>query len=393
MKKTIRDYDLKGKKVIIRGDFNVPIKNGEIQDDNRIKESLETINYAIDHDAKVILLSHLGRIKTKEDLEKNTLEPVALRLSELLDKEIIFVTETRGKLLEDEINNMKEQDIILIENTRYEDLDEKKESKNNEELGNYWASLGDIFINDAFGTSHREHASNVGIAKKLPNGIGFLIEKELKIMKEAIDNPKRPFTVILGGSKVNDKIGVIENLVKIADKILIGGAMAFTFLKANDIEIGSSLLDIENIEFCKKILEKHQDKIVLPIDVITTTDINSPKDVRLCNISDIKDNEIGVDIGDKTLEIYKKYLEESNTVIWNGPVGKFEIDEFSNGTKGICEILKNKDITIIGGGDTASAAINFGYKKSFTHISTGGGASLEMLEGKELPGIGVIEEI
>ena len=393
MKKTIRDYDLKGKKVIIRVDFNVPIKNGEIQDDNRIKESLETINYAIDHDAKVILLSHLGRIKTKEDLEKNTLEPVALRLSELLDKEIIFVTETRGKLLEDEINNMKEQDIILIENTRYEDLDEKKESKNNEELGNYWASLGDIFINDAFGTSHREHASNVGIAKKLPNGIGFLIEKELKIMKEAIDNPKRPFTVILGGSKVNDKIGVIENLVKIADKILIGGAMAFTFLKANDIEIGSSLLDIENIEFCKKILEKHQDKIVLPIDVITTTDINSPKDVRLCNISDIKDNEIGVDIGDKTLEIYKKYLEESNTVIWNGPVGKFEIDEFSNGTKGICEILKNKDITIIGGGDTASAAINFGYKKSFTHISTGGGASLEMLEGKELPGIGVIEEI
>lgn len=392
MKKTIKDYDLKGKKVIIRVDFNVPIKNGEIQDDNRIKESLETINYALEHDAKVILLSHLGRIKTEEDKEKDTLEPVALRLSELLDKEIIFVTETRGKLLEDEINNMKEQDIILIENTRYEDLDGKKESKNNEELGNYWASLGDIFINDAFGTSHREHASNVGIAKKLPNGIGFLIEKELKIMKEAIDNPKRPFTVILGGSKVNDKIGVIENLVKIADKILIGGAMAFTFLKANNIEIGSSLLDIENIEFCKKILEKHQDKIVLPIDVITTTDINSPKDVRLCNISDIKDNEIGVDIGDKTLEIYKKYLEESNTIIWNGPVGKFEIDEFSNGTKGICEIIKNKDITIIGGGDTASAVINFGYKKAFTHISTGGGASLEMLEGKILPGIGIIDE-
>lgn len=392
MKKTIRDYDLKGKKVIIRVDFNVPIKDGEIQDDNRIKESLQTINYAIEHNAKVILLSHLGRIKTEEDKEKYTLEPVALRLSELLDKEIVFVTETRGPLLEEEINNMKEQDVLLIENTRFEDLEGKKESKNDEELGVYWANLGDIFINDAFGTCHREHASNVGIAKNIPNGIGFLIEKELEIIEEAIKNPQRPFSVILGGSKVSDKIGVIENLVKIADYILIGGAMAFTFLKAADMPIGSSLLDEENIEFCKKMLKEHQDKIILPIDVVTTTDINVPTNVRQCFINDIKENEIGVDIGHSSTKLFKSYLEESNTVIWNGPVGKFEIEEFSNGTKDICEILKNKNITIIGGGDTASAVINFGYKKAFTHISTGGGASLEMLEGKKLPGIGIIED-
>lgn len=391
MKKTIKDYNLKGKKVIIRVDFNVPINNGEIEDDNRIKESLQTIKYAVEHNAKVILLSHLGRIKEEQDKEKNTLEPIALRLSELLDKEIIFVTETRGKLLEEEINNMKEKDIILIENTRFEDIDGKKESKNDEELGKYWSKLGDIFINDAFGTSHREHASNVGIAKNLPNGIGFLIEKELQIIGNAIENPKRPFTVILGGSKVNDKIGVIENLVNIADHIIIGGAMAFTFLKAEGMPTGSSLVDIDNIDFCKKILKNHKNKIVLPIDIITTTNIDRPENVRQCFINDIKANEIGVDIGYGSIKLFKTFLEDSNTVIWNGPVGKFEIKEFSKGTKEICEILKNKDITIIGGGDTASAVINFGYKNSFTHISTGGGASLEMLEGKILPGIGIIE--
>ena len=392
MKKTIRDYDLNNKKVIIRVDFNVPIINGNIEDDTRIKESLETIKYALDNNAKIILLSHLGRVKTEEDLEKNTLEPVALRLSELLDKEIIFVTETRGELLEEEINNMKPQDIILVENTRYEDLIDKKESKNDEELGSYWASLGDIFINDAFGTSHREHASNVGIAKNLPNGIGFLIEKELKIIGETIDNPKRPLTVILGGSKVSDKIGVIENLVNIADNILIGGAMAFTFLKAAGMEIGASLLDEENIDFCKKRLETNKEKLILPVDVVTTTNLDKPENIRNCFISDIKDNEIGVDIGHTTIKLFKDYLNESNTIIWNGPVGKFEIEEFSNGTKELCEIIKDKPITIIGGGDTASAVKNLGYEDSFTHISTGGGASLEMLEGKTLPGIGIIEE-
>lgn len=390
--KTIKDFDLKNKKVIIRVDFNVPIKNGIIQDDTRIKESIETIKYALDNDAKVILMSHLGRIKEKEDLEKNTLEPVALRLSEILDKEIIYVTETRGKLLEDEINNMNSQDIILIENTRFEDLESKKESTNDEELGSYWASLGDIFINDAFGTSHRSHASNVGIASKLPSGIGFLIEKELNVLGTAINNPKRPLTVILGGSKVSDKIKVIENLVNIADYILIGGAMAFTFLKAQNYNIGSSLLDEESIDFCKKILKEYKDKIILPTEIITTTDINTPTNVRKCHIKDIKENEFGVDIAKESIKEFEKYLNKSSTIIWNGPVGKFEIKEFSYGTKELCEIIKNKDITIIGGGDTASAVINLGYKDAFTHISTGGGASLELLEGKKLPGIAVIEK-
>lgn len=392
MKKTIKDYNLNGKKVIIRVDFNVPIKDGEILDDNRIKQSLETINYAIDNNAKVILLSHLGRIKTEEDKEKNTLEPVALRLSELLDKEIVFVTETRGEILEQEINNMKNGDVILVENTRYEDLDGKKESSNDEELGKYWASLGDIFINDAFGTSHRAHASNVGIASHLPNGIGFLIEKELNTILPAINNPKRPFTVILGGSKVSDKIGVIENLVKIADYILIGGGMAFTFIKSQGMNIGSSLLDEESIDFCKKVLKENPDKIILPIDVITSENIEKPTNVKEIFISDIKDNDIGLDIGHGTIKLFKTYLEESQTIIWNGPVGKFETEEYEKGTKEICEIIKNKDITIIGGGDTASAVINLGYKDAFTHISTGGGATLELLEGKKLPGIEIINE-
>lgn len=393
MKKTIRDYDLEGKKVIIRVDFNVPIKDGEIQDDNRIKQSLETINYALEHNARVILLSHLGRVKEESDKEKNTLEPVALRLSELLDKEIVFVTETRGKILEDEINNMKNKDIILVENTRFEDLNGKLESTNDEELGVYWASLGDIFINDAFGTCHRAHASNVGIASHLPSGIGFLVEKELNILENSINNPKRPFTVILGGSKVSDKIGVIENLVKIADNIIIGGAMAFTFLKSQDMPIGASLLDEESIDFCKKMLKQHKDKIILPIDVITSTNIDIPKNKRECFISDIKEDEIGLDIGHGTIKLFKTILDESKTIIWNGPVGKFEISDYSKGTKELCEIIKDKEITIIGGGDTASAVINLGYKDAFTHISTGGGASLELLEGKKLPGIEIIEDI
>lgn len=392
MKKTIKDYNLEGKKVIIRVDFNVPIKDEEIQDDNRIKQSLETIKYALDHNAKIILLSHLGRVKTSDDKIKNTLEPVALRLSELLDKEIIFVTETRGELLETEISNMKNGDIVLVENTRYEDLNGKLESGNDEELGAYWASLGDIFINDAFGTSHRSHASNVGIASHLPNGIGFLIEKELNVIEKAIKNPKRPFTVILGGSKVSDKIGVIENLVNVADYILIGGGMAFTFLKALDINIGSSIVDEESIDFCKKILEKNKEKIILPIDVITSTSIEEPLNIRKIFIKDIKENEIGLDIGKQTIELFKEYIEKSNTIIWNGPVGKFETKEFSNGTKELCEIVKTVSTSIIGGGDTASAVINLGYKDSFTHISTGGGATLELLEGKKLPGIEIIED-
>ena len=382
--KTIKDFDLNNKKVIIRVDFNVPIKDGIITDDTRIKESLKTINYAIDNNAKVILMSHLGRIKEEGDKLKNTLKPVSVRLSELLNKEVTFVPNTRGEELENSINNLQPGAVLLMENTRFEDLEDKKESKNNEELGKYWASLGDIYINDAFGTAHRAHASNVGIASNLPSGIGFLIQKELDNLLPAINNPSRPFTVILGGAKVSDKIGVIENIVKKADYVLIGGGMAFTFLKAEGIEIGSSLLDSESIDFCKKILKENENKIILPIDVVT--------DQKECFITDITMEERGLDIGSKTVKLFKQYLDNSKTIIWNGPVGMFEEEKYSNGTKGICEILKNVDaIKIAGGGDTASAVKNFGYEDVFTHISTGGGASLELLEGKVLPGIDVIK--
>ncbi|MCI5835465.1 MAG: phosphoglycerate kinase [Firmicutes bacterium] len=393
MKKTIRDYDLEDKKVIIRCDFNVPIKDNKITDDNRIKMSLETIKYAIDNNAKVILMSHLGRVETKQDKEKNSLKIVADRLSELLNQDVIFIDETRGKKLENAINSLKRKEVLLIENTRFEDLNGQKESKNDPELGKYWASLGDIFINDAFGTCHRAHASNVGIASNLQNGIGFLVEKEIEEISDTLENPDRPFTVILGGSKVKDKIKVIENLVKIADYILIGGGMAFTFLKSEGYEIGSSLLDIENLEFCKNILEQYGNKIILPVDTVCSKEITEISSFYEKDINNIENDDIGLDIGSKTIEIFKKVIEKSNTVIWNGPVGMFEMTKYSKGTKGICEALKlNKGKKIVGGGDTASAVINFGYKDYMTHISTGGGASLELLEGKILPGIGIIDE-
>ena len=393
MKKTLRDFDLNNKKVIIRVDFNVPIKDGEITDDNRIAESLKTINYAIDNGAKVILMSHLGRVKTEEDKLTNTLEPVAFRLSELLGKEVIFVDETRGELLENEINNLASGDVLLMENTRFEDIDGKKESGNDEELGAYWASLGDIFINDAFGTAHRAHASNVGIASHLPNGIGFLIEKELENLESAVNAPERPFTVIMGGSKVSDKIGVIENLVEKADYILVGGGMMFTFLKSQGYEIGKSLLDEESLDFCKNILSKYPNKIILPVDCVCSTELSDNVKPRIAKISDIKDDELGLDISYGTIDLFSTYLNISKTIIWNGPVGAFEYDNFKEGTLNLCELLsKLNSKVIIGGGDTAAAAIKFGYKDKFTHISTGGGASLELLEGKELPGIAIINE-
>lgn len=387
--KTIRDFDLENKKVIIRVDFNVPIKDGKITDDNRIKESLPTINYALEKGAKVILMSHLGRIKEESDLEKNSLEPVAIRLSELINKEVKFVNKTRD--LEDEVNNLKPGEILLMQNTRYEDLDGKKESGNDLELGKYWASLGDVFINDAFGTSHRAHASNVGIASNLPSGIGFLIEKELEMFNQALDNPKRPFTVVLGGAKVADKISVIENIAPLADHVLIGGGMAYTFLKAEGIKIGKSLLDEESLDFCKTMLEKYKDKIILPIDSVNSV---SPEGTgRECFINEIKEDEMGLDIGYNTVKLFKTYLENSKTIIWNGPVGLFENPEFAKGTISLCEILKQLDaVKIVGGGDTGAAIINLGYKDAMTHISTGGGASLELLEGKKLPGIEVIKD-
>lgn len=393
MKKTIKDYNLENKKVIIRVDFNVPMKDGLITDDNRIIESLPTIKYAIDNHAKVILMSHLGRIKTSDDLGKNSLKAVALRLAHLLNKEVIFVNSTRGLELENKIESLKPGDVLLMENTRYEDLDGQKESLNDEELGKYWASLGDIYINDAFGTAHRSHASNVGIASHLPNGVGFLMEKELKLLGDNIDNPKRPLTVILGGAKVSDKIGVIENLVKKADYILIGGGMAFTFLKAKGYQIGRSLLDQDSLDFCVDMLNIYGDKIIIPIDVQEADEIDENARTAFVGASQIGTNKIGVDIGPKTIELFKKYIMESHTVVWNGPVGMFEISSFETGTKEIATTLAQIDATtIVGGGDTGSAISKYGLKDKITHVSTGGGASLELLEGKKLPGVEIIAD-
>ncbi len=386
--KTIKDFDLNGKKVLIRVDFNVPIKDGVITSDNRIVESLETINYAINHKAKVILLSHLGRIKEESDLKNNTLLPVCQRLSDLLGKKVLFVPCTRGQELENAINEMQNGDVLLMENTRYEDLDGKKESSNDEELGKYWASLGDLFINDAFATMHRAHASNVGIASYLPSGVGFLVMKELENFLPILEHPEHPFTVIMGGSKVSDKIGVINNLIDKCDYLLVGGGMAYTFLKAKGQEIGKSLLEEDYLDYCHELLEK-TDKIILPVDHVVSDSLESDK----CEEKEMIDaNDIALDIGPKTIELFKKYLALSKTIVWNGPVGMFEKEQYAVGTKEICKAFNKNQMIVIGGGDTASAIINLGYADKVTHISTGGGASLELLEGKELPGLKVIGE-
>lgn len=389
--KTIKDINIENKKVIIRCDFNVPIKDGKIIDDTRIKESLKTINYCLDNNCKIILLSHLGRVKEEEDLKKNDLKPVATRLKELLNKEIIFIPETRGELLENKVANMKAKDIILVQNTRYEDLDGKKESSNDEELGKYWASLGDVFINDAFGTIHRAHASNVGISSNVTSCVGLLIEKELTALSE-LNSPEKPFIVILGGSKVSDKIGVIKNLVNKADKILIGGGMAFTFLKAEGYEIGTSLLDSDNIDFCNNILKDYSDKIILPVDVAVTTEFSEKEEYKVKDITNIEYNEMGLDIGPKTLELFENYLRDAKIVMWNGPLGVYEFEKYKLNTDNLLNYIVDNNIkTILGGGDIVAAASNANIKDKVYHASTGGGATLEYLEGKTLPGLEAIK--
>ncbi|MCI5967472.1 MAG: phosphoglycerate kinase [Tenericutes bacterium] len=392
MKKTIEDFDLNNKRVIIRVDFNVPIKDGIIIDDNRIRESLKTINYAIDHNAKVILLSHLGRIKNESDKEKNSLRIVATRLSELLKRNVIFISETRGPEVEKIISNMNNKDVVLLENTRYEDLPDKKESTNNQELAAYWASLGDIFINDAFGTIHRSHASNVGIASILPSGIGFLVANELDALK-TLDEPVRPYIVILGGAKVSDKLGVINNLIKKADKIIIGGAMAFTFLKAKGLNIGKSLVEDDYLSYCKDLMINYPNKLVLPIDVVVSNEISVASSNKTVSINNICDNEIGLDLGKETIDIIKNDLKDAKTVVWNGPLGYYEIPAYQTSTKEILKYLTENNInTILGGGDIVAASSELGYKDKVTHASTGGGATLEYLEGKVLPGLKIINE-
>lgn len=387
MKKNIKDYNYLGKKVIVRCDLNVPIEDGKITDDTRIKASLETIKYLIDNSAKVIILSHLGKVKSEEDKQKNTLYPVYLRLKELLPTtNIYFSKETRGKELEALVNKLENKDILLIENTRYEDYPDKLESTCDEALSTYWASLGDIFINDAYGTSHRAHASNVGVASHLPNAVGFLVEKEITALDNIMNENTHPFIVIMGGKKISDKTLVIDNLIKKCDKILLGGGMCFTFLKAEGLNVGASLVDDENISYCQKILKTYQDKIVLPIDITL-------KDHQIKDINSLSGEDTGYDIGPKTIELYQSILKDAKRVIVNGPMGVFEDPFFATGTKSLYETLKNNNIkTLIGGGDSAASVNLLGFSNCFYHISTGGGATLEYLSGSSLPGITVIED-
>ena len=392
MKKTIRDFNLKNKKVIIRCDFNVPIKDGKIIDDTRIKNSLETIKYAIDKNAKVILLSHLGRIKEESDKVKNNLDVVAKRLSKLLNKKVIFVNEVVGEKVETAISKMKDKDVILLQNTRYEDLDGKKESKCDLEFAKLLASYGDIFINDAFGTIHRAHASNYGISKYLESGIGFLVEKELEKLS-ILNNPEDPFVIIMGGAKVADKIGVIDNLLPKCDKLLIGGGMAFTFLQAEGYEIGNSIFDADSLEYCQKLLKEYPNKIVLPIDVACSMEYKDSDERIEIDINEIDFHEMGLDIGEKTLNLFEKYLKEAKTVFWNGPLGVYEFSLYAKNTDELLTYLgKSKAKVVLGGGDIVAAASKLSITDKFYHVSTGGGATLEYLSGKELPGLENIEE-
>lgn len=394
-KKTIKDVDLKDKKVLVRVDFNVPLKDGVITNDNRIVAALPTIKYVVDNGGKAILFSHLGRVKTADDKTGKSLKPVAERLSELLNQPVTFVPETRGTALETAVNNMKDGDVLVFENTRFEDIDGKKESGNDSELGNYWASLGDIFVNDAFGTAHRAHASNVGIASTgIPTVAGFLMDKEIQFIGEAVEAPKRPFVAILGGAKVSDKIGVIENLIAKADKILIGGGMTYTFYKAKGIEIGNSLVEEDKVSLAKELIEKAGEKLILPIDSVCAQEFSNDVATLCTDGEAVPEGYMGLDIGPKSIDLFTKALAGAKTVVWNGPMGVFEMSNFAKGTIGVCEAIANlaDATTIIGGGDSAAAAIQLGFADKFTHISTGGGASLELLEGKELPGLAAIND-
>ncbi len=392
MKKTIKDYELSSKTIIIRCDLNVPMHDNHIDDDTRIKASLKTIKYAIDHNAKVIIMSHLGKVKDESDKKDKSLYPVSQRLQELLGKPVIFSKETRGEELTRLAQNLKDGDVLLVENTRFEDINGKKESTCDDELSKYWASLGDIFINDAYGTSHRAHASNVGIAKHLPSGVGFLIEEELTKLDDIINEDTHPFIVIMGGKKVSDKIKVIQNLLPKCDKLIVGGAMAYTFLKAKNNPVGKSLVEDDYLSYCKDLLNEYPDKIILPVDSVVSTSIDSNK-VSIKQNEDFTDEDIGFDIGPATISKFQDNLKNAKRVIINGTMGVSENANYANGTKAIYQYLKDNHIkTLIGGGDSAASVNQLGFANQFYHISTGGGATLEYLEGKELPGISVIQD-
>ena len=396
-KLTVKDVDLKGKKVLVRVDFNVPVKDGVITNDNRITAALPTIKYILEQGGRAILFSHLGRVKEEADKEGKSLAPVAADLAAKLGQDVKFIPGvTRGAELEAAVNALEDGQVLLVENTRFEDVDGKKESKNDPELGKYWASLGDgIFVNDAFGTAHRAHASNVGISANVDKAVaGFLLENEIAYIKEAVETPERPFVAILGGSKVSDKIGVIENLLAKADKVLIGGGMTYTFYKAQGIEIGNSLVEEDKLDVAKALLEKSNGKLILPVD--------SKEANAFADYTEVKDTEgeavdpgfLGLDIGPKSIAEFDKALTGAKTVVWNGPMGVFENPDFQAGTIGVMDaIVKQPGVkSIIGGGDSVAAAINLGRADKFSWISTGGGASMELLEGKELPGLAALTE-
>ncbi len=393
-KKTLKDFDFKGKKVLVRCDFNVPMdENQKITDDIRIRSSIPTIEYLVDNGARVILMSHLGRPKGEAN-PKYSLLPVANRLSELLGKQVVFAKDDMvvSENVKEKIDKLGDGDVALLENTRYR----KEEEKNEESFSKELASLGDIYVNDAFGTSHRAHASNVGVSTHLPSAVGFLVEKEISIMGKALDDPVRPFVAILGGAKVSDKIGVIDNLIEKVDSILIGGGMAYTFLKAQGYEIGQSLLEEDKMDLALELVEKAKDKnvkLLLPVDIVIAREFKNDTEIKVVDIDSIPEDMMGLDIGPETLKLFTEEINKAKTVIWNGPSGVFEMENFSKGTYGIAKALVESDaITIVGGGDSASAVEKAGYADQITHVSTGGGASLELLEGKILPGIAAISD-
>lgn len=394
MKKTVEDIELKGRKVLLRADLNVPMEAGAVTNDNRIVQALPTIKYVLEQGGRVILFSHLGKVKTEGDKKDKTLKPVSDKLSELLGQTVLFVPETRGSELEAAIDRLNDGEILLFENTRFEDTDGKKESGNDAGLGEYWAGLGDVFVNDAFGTAHRSHASNVGISKNIETVSGYLMQKEIDFIGGAVDSPKKPFVAILGGAKVSDKIGVIENLLEKADKVLIGGGMAYTFFKAGGKEIGTSLLEEDKVELAKSLLEAGRDKIVLPVDAVVAEKFDKDAAHKTVSVDEIPEDMMGLDIGPDTVKTFESHLKDAKTVVWNGPMGVFEFENFAQGTIGVLKSIAGLDdaVTIIGGGDSAAAAFDLGYEDDFSHISTGGGASLEYLEGKELPGLAAIND-
>jgi len=395
-KLTVKDVDLKGKKVLVRVDFNVPLKDGVITNDNRITAALPTIKYIIEQGGRAILFSHLGRVKEEADKAGKSLAPVAADLAAKLGQDVVFPGVTRGAELEAAINALEDGQVLLVENTRYEDVDGKKESKNDPELGKYWASLGDgIFVNDAFGTAHRAHASNVGISANVEKAVaGFLLENEIAYIQEAVEAPERPFVAILGGSKVSDKIGVIENLLEKADKVLIGGGMTYTFYKAQGIEIGNSLVEEDKLDVAKALLEKANGKLILPVDSKEANAFAGYTEVRDTEGEAVSEGFLGLDIGPKSIAKFDEALTGAKTVVWNGPMGVFENSDFQAGTIGVMDaIVKQPGVkSIIGGGDSAAAAINLGRADKFSWISTGGGASMELLEGKVLPGLAALTE-